>query len=394
MSRRIVWLAAVWLLAPSRAQAQTEPQEPRTATELAEHIEELMPRLEASRFAMEAALERQRAEESRETHPQVDTVTIGPLRVVTPPEQSELAARLFGEVWRDDFAGVGGSPALERRLFTFQWSVSPQHIYVSETDGTVASRLMLSRLRYRTEQSVKDRIRFEIAYALVDDFDRLRSPIARWLTGVHADDLDPTVAYRQLARAASLGGPFQGCLSGDLDACWTMDGLDEPDPFASLTDAFSEDEQRAIVERVFPLLPVSSQRLVEQAGGTTKMLECIQQKSDAVCAGMLDTELDGYLHLLLRDGRNALRWTLFFHAVDLGGEGAWDRALATADAPPGQVLTEVSGMDRRALIASWRDTVETGRPAQATFGGARWTVLVWVLIFLAFASRSTRWRLG
>lgn len=390
MSRRIVWLVA--MLHTSLVSAQQTP-EPRTAAEIARHIDEMVPRYEAARIALENALARQRAEEAREAHPTVDTIAVGPLHVVTPPDQVDLAARLFSEVWRESFANVTGSPELQRRFFTFQWKLSPEPIYMAEVLDAPVSDIWLSRFRVRTQAAVKERLRFEIAYALVEDFDR-RSALGAWLSGVRASDLDSDVAYRELALGASLGGPYRACLEGDVEACWTMNVLDAPDPHAALTDAFTHGEKQAIVARVYSLLNAMQREQVERVGGSAQMVTCLEARTDEACPDALGRDIEGYVRELLTGGSNSLRWTLFFHAVALGGEGAWERALALADAPASEMLTTVSDMDRRGLTASWLAILEEARPVHAAFGGARWTVFCWILIFLALASRSTRWRLG
>jgi len=90
-----------------------------------------------------------------------------------------------------------------------------------------------------------------------------------------------------------------------------------------------------------------------------------------------------------------LRAHALWFAVRLGGEGAWQRALERADAPPSEVLAHVSGLPIDEFLAAWRDEMIANRPdARAGLGGKGTRVLMWSLIFAALAMRSTRWRLA
>jgi hypothetical protein len=81
-------------------------------------------------------------------------------------------------------------------------------------------------------------------------------------------------------------------------------------------------------------------------------------------------------------------------AADVGGPGAWGRALERADAPMGDVLESVSGLPIEEFLTAWHDELLTHRPdAHAGLGGRGSRALLWSLIFVAFAMRSTRWRL-
>jgi hypothetical protein len=90
-----------------------------------------------------------------------------------------------------------------------------------------------------------------------------------------------------------------------------------------------------------------------------------------------------------------LRTHALWLAVSVGGSDAWGRALERADAPVVDVLEHVSGLSIQEFLTVWRDELISNRPdARAGFGGQGSRVLLWSLIFMAFAMRSTRWRLA
>jgi hypothetical protein len=86
---------------------------------------------------------------------------------------------------------------------------------------------------------------------------------------------------------------------------------------------------------------------------------------------------------------------LLWHAVEVGGDDAWARAVERSDASLAEVLRYASGQDGEQLVAGWRAALENERPsAYAGMSGVAGATLFWVLILAALAMRSTRWRLG
>jgi hypothetical protein len=392
--------AATVTLLPLPTAAVVPPQDVQSPEEVLRRIEALRPELEEARAAADEARRRQRLQEARAAHPPMDTLAVGQLRIVTPPDQSELARELFSEVWSERFANVTGSPSLAGRYFTFQWRLQPDEIYMTPpTDGGApVTRVELYRLTDRSRAAVKRRIHVALSDALAQDFAR-GSPLGGWLWGYHPGDLEPTTAFRQLSLAASLGGAFGACLGGDAGACWVAQSLvaseDPREGRDALTASFSEEDKVALVRRVYDRVITLGGRGVDRLGARNiaELDACLVQEVTGACDQFVPGRLVWYFDSA--GGGTAIRWTLFWHAVEVGGEGAWERALERLDTDPTDVLTHASGLDAEALAESWLDETLQARPTlSADLGVTRWAVFLWVLIFLALALRSTRWRLN
>jgi len=403
MSRRSVGsvlVAAAMALVPLPAAGAVPPQDAQSPDEVLRRIEVLRPELAVAREAARDARLRQRLEEAQREHPPMDTLAVGQLRIVAPPDQADLARELFSEVWGEHYANVTGSPSLAARYFTFQWRMLPEEIYMTPAadGGAPVTRVELYRFTDRSRDALKRRIRVALSDALAQDFAR-DTPIGRWLWGYHSGDLEPAVAFRQLSLAASLGGAFETCLDGDAAACWVAETLmDSPVPTESgdapLTASFSEEDKIALVRRVFDRQISIGDRRVSLLGG--RSLEdfdaCLVEKVAGACDRFVPGSLAWYFDTA--GGGTAIRWTFFWNAIRSGGPGAWERAIERPDATPAEVLTHASGLEPDQLAAGWLEETLQGRPTlSADLGVTRWAVFVWVLIFLALALRSTRWRL-
>jgi len=381
------------MLFPSSGAATVPPQDLQSPDEVRRQIEALRPELEEARASANEARLRQRIEEAQQEHPPMDTLTVGQLRIVVPPDQSELARELFSEVWSEHYANVTGSPSLASRFFTFQWRLRPEEIYTTPTadGGAPVTRVELYRFTDRSRWAVKRRIQVALSDALAQDFAR-DTPVGQWLWGYHAGDLEPIVAFRQLSLSASLGGAFRECLQGDAGACWVAESLVEsPDPREgpdALTASFSAEEKRALVQRAYDMTIGRNMR----PRRTAEIDACLRGAAADACDEFVSDGL-GWAFGSVGDDM-AMRWTLFWHAIRIGGPQAWERALERVDASPADVLTHASGLGSEELAASWLDETLQARPTlSADLAVTRWAVFIWVLIFLALALRSTRWRL-
>jgi hypothetical protein len=97
----------------------------------------------------------------------------------------------------------------------------------------------------------------------------------------------------------------------------------------------------------------------------------------------------------------AVRPLLLRHALRLGGPGALAR-LAGAEPTSHEAgeamrpwLEAAAGAPMEAVVSGWLQEVRAARPdAWAGLGRSQGTTLLWVLLFMALATRSTRWRIG
>jgi hypothetical protein len=89
------------------------------------------------------------------------------------------------------------------------------------------------------------------------------------------------------------------------------------------------------------------------------------------------------------------RASIVGEALRLGGIGSFSRLRASSDAPLRDRLAYAAGMPPEELVARWRDQVLAGRPnSQAGLLRSPFPLALWLLLFVAFALRSSRWRLG
>jgi hypothetical protein len=192
---------------------------------------------------------------------------------------------------------------------------------------------------------------------------------------------------------AGLPGPHGPCFSGDAPACWAALGLGFDGTLETLSAWYTPEERLAIASRDggwglrgSSLLTVNRLDRDDPAA-----LACAETGDQAACDALLMSAY-GWRGIEPRGDASA-RWTLLWEAVRLGGDGAWARALARAEAEPGEVLTYASGLESHALATAWHESVMAAQPPlYADLGRTRWGVLFWTLVFAAFAMRSTRWR--
>jgi hypothetical protein len=225
-SARLVFAAVALVASATVGSAGATGQEPTsspTEEELLRRIESLRPVLEEARTAMESAERQRELDEAARPRRATEIVRVGPLRILTLPEQAELAADLFGQVWREDFAGVTGSPALTGHLFVFQWAWRRGERLYIEPESTVAAparRVELTRAWVTTRGAARSRIRDAVWAALRSDLPE-SSPLGSWVGSAgypSAERVSRLVTTTQV-------DTHQACLEGDTNGCLTALGL-------------------------------------------------------------------------------------------------------------------------------------------------------------------------
>ena len=382
---RCLLLLAVLLACAGQASAQV------TDEQLAERLDSLRPVVQAAARAAEAEAatleEARRAAAQREvenTGVSLDTLRIGPFRVLAFLDQTALAREIFEEAWRETYPNVTTSRSLASTYFAFQWR-TPQRTIVPEVPSGMAVQYVdLNRVWNPTRPRVERRVRDAAAVILSQDLPP-GSPLRVWLTGwldyrTAPGYADPEAAYRQLVMTPN--GASRACLSGDVDACAVALGLrpGAPDNSAWL----SLQERQDMVEGGvgldgMPLYPHSEQART-----------CVEESDAAAC----DRALDGLVAWSVASpltGPASL--DLFWYAVRIGGTGAWVRALETDAATPAEALADVAGIDAEDLIRGWRATVLESRPdVHEGLGTRTLAASFWLLALVGLSMRSTRWR--
>ncbi len=346
---------------------------------LVRHLDSVVPLYEAAKEQEKREAARAKAHERKmaaSTQPKLDTIRVGPLRIVTPSDQAQTAQELFSSVWHGYQPAIHDSPALERTLFTFQWSFRFVPIAI---DGPV--RRVEAR-RWDARSHVEGYIRQAIGMALASDLGSTAIGQS-WYRAAVRPPPDPAGVYRELATTPSK--PNRACLDGDAHACAEALGLGvSPDSWKGW---FTPDEERDIALRRFYYFGDRHMIALQDACRNGKQRACAEIVSTfytrftrATAQGTLDP-----------DARQSLVW----FALERGGAGAWARLLAHPDATPEQALANVSGLNVDRLCGAWRRWVLRQRPdVSAGLGGGMVMAGFWILLFAGLAARSTRWRLG
>ncbi len=329
----------------------------------------------------QARLDALKAQQERAAAPRgplFDTISVGPLRIVTPPDQARTAREMFSSVWREYQPEVEDSPAFKHTLFTFQWSYTLSLIPVKGDVQRADER------RWESRATVEDRIRQAIGMALSSDLSSTRIG-RRWRPGP-VRGVDGAAVYRELATTPAK--PNRACLAGDAHACAEALGLEvSADSWKSW---LTPQEQRDIALSMDYGGEWGDRRMqaLQNACRAGRQSACSRVVADLYTRRIRPLRRPGTLN---NDARGSLLWLALQH----GGRGAWERLLADTVASPEQALTDASGLGVDQLCAAWRRWVVEQRPdVAAGFGSGMLTAGFWILLFAALAMRSTRWRLG
>ena len=191
-----------------------------------------------------------------------------------------------------------------------------------------------------------------------------------------------TLIYRQAVLASSHSA--RACLDGDPAACLTAFGLTPGD--ALLADQYTPEERLLLVRRNGSRFRGAPVELRACVGGD--LAEC-----DRLLANMLGRYQSAQNRLWTVPFGADVRASLLWYALVRGGEGAWGRLLAHADETALAALEAASGLTADALMREWRGWLLESRPVR--HAGLGMQVLkgsAWILLLIALAARSTRWR--
>lgn len=357
------------MLAPAPLVAQDRKAEEAA---LVHRLDSLMPLYGEAVGRVRAEEAAERAEALARSRVRTDTIAVGPLRVVTLPDQVGLARRFFSAAWRKYEPVVRGSPALSSTLFVFQRSNAPVKI---QLDGNVVREEFASG---PSDAYVESSIRRGVGLVLAEDY--ARTPMAReWRApGPVGPPSDPAQVYRDLAMWPSKLN--RACLDGSGLACVKALGLGREGE--SFMDWYTPEERRRIALEMMAF-DRSDMRLQNECRAD------VQTGCDQLIARIAARTGGRYPRPPLYEDRMSLVWL----ALRRGGAGAWSRLLEDPGGPAGEALTHVSGLDLAQLGSAWRSWVVAQRPREAAgFAFGELVTGLWLLLFLALAMRSTRWR--
>ena len=313
----------------------------------------------------------------RESAAPIDTIRVGTLTVLTQQDFGEVV-RLGAQAAWDTIRDLGADTLLLSGKTLFVPGPGWSNRYDRDRHRASASAIQLAR--EADGEDAAEHILSSAAMLLLDEWwDEVRS----WLGGMaELDDANQTNlgwTYVEIVTAPSQA--VRGCLLGDLGACGSALGLVEvEDPEL---EWYNADERRVVVGRRLP---------GKSADRAQSWLQCVNDSSDAACVDYLtgdaDYEVPAPLSFMARR-------TLVGVALESGGDGAYTRLLRSRDLGRETSLAAAAGLSPDSLLALWRMEVLSGAPEPTTLtqSGAA-TTLLWIMIFVAAATRSTRWRLG
>jgi hypothetical protein len=368
-------LAGAFLAAPVAAASAAGQQ---TEQELVQHLDSLVPLLKSARTRAGAA--QAAARRARATRVQTDTVTVGALTVLVLPGEDEAALDVVGGVWQRDYAAwMDASPTLAADRIFFQWSADP--VKYRSADFNV--RVVQGR-RWHPRAYMERGVREVVGRSLQNDLIGTRLGDEWGVTPVKPPET-PAHVYRQAVLAPSWAA--RACLAGEPVPCLAAFGLNAPD--APLTDRYTPEERRFLVlQNGARLGRVRAAELRACAGGG--LAEC-----DLALAGYLERYPTAQNRLWSVPFGPEVRSSLLWYALVRGGEGAWGRLLAHRGEAPLAALEAASGLDADELVLGWRAWLLASRPVQhAGLGMQALTGGMWILLLIALAARSTRWRFG
>lgn len=354
-------------------------QVPGLEQQLEVHLDTLLPLLE------EARLEAQRAVAFRDSvllarsTERLDTLLVGPVRVIVFPDQRSLAQEVVGAAWRDLGVVVARSRGLDAATFFFDGSGRrPPRILGDDVTS-------LSAPGWVRRSSLEGSTRAALGRALATDLTR---PLGAWSGSWSVGPPQrPERVYRELVTTSSRAN--RACVQGDGHACAAALGLGTPGPLPS--DWYGPEEAADLAVRLHTRWSTEAWYRRD-----LKSLAAGQRCKEDAAAGRYESCRD----FLVGQGSRvpaplglAVRQTLMWVALQEGGAGAWDRLVADAARSPEEALAAASGLPLPELMAAWRDWIESQRPAvYSGLATTRWVSFFWFLFFSFLALRSSRWR--
>jgi hypothetical protein len=358
-------------------------------TELAEigtRIEALGAHLQRARLAAERADSLRKDSLKAANQIRLDTLWVGPLRIAHRSEQKRLAREVFEEVWADFAPMVKGSESLlSEQIFVFRYGWRFEGMYL---DGPHVRNVEMSRRfgRGRLARKARDEMGRALLTALPADSAQLRE----WMGNRPLTPPDDwSWAYRDLASTPALAA--RRCYRGEIAWCWEAMGLSLGG--GGWEEWYSPEERRLLVESRYGYWLRDGTGRLRRAGLLAHA--CVNLKLDRACVVLLEDPWSQGRAPVRIPLEPDTRASLVSEALSQGGEGAFTRFVSQPEAPLRDRLSMAAGLEADTLMVRWRARVLEARPElHAGLLRSPISLALWILILVALATRSTRWRLG
>jgi hypothetical protein len=305
----------------------------------------------------------------------LDTLTYGTISLLVPPPRRAFADEVGRAVWDTIVAYFGPDtsavaptvvalvPAGRRvpLAATFQIPLRPEH----PVDYAIG--FVLNQVREREVARI-DHGRWG------EWFSQAAKAMLFW-----PSDLRLQAAYFDLATKPWSG--VRDCFAGDLGQCARVASVGPDDP---VTGHFTVEERRRIVER--------ARRDVLPLRRSAAAARCVDDGIDSACVELFQQ----HPAWIREDPLSPMtRATLIHTALDLGGEGAFGRLVASEGEDVLARLATAAGVSQDTLLATWQRRILAERPQSTTLPRLPgWLAFLWAVVFTVAATRSTRWHRG
>jgi len=364
MSRPVL-TAAMLLLVSNAAAAQPAPQEVMQRQRAL--LDSLRPRLVELRELVRIEASVRRAEAEREWESTVlDTLRLGPLRVIGVPVEVARRRNLLEDVWSEQqhlFTGLEEALAGETIVLTHGLPTRMRTLYRSRQHHELPlGSLWVDRHRPATEATIT-----RLIIKLMPD------SVRRWMTNeLPPYDVPDEEVYRRLTLLGS--SRAQACLAGDLKACAAVLGLDGSDPH----DLYTPVELARIAAR-------RSTAAVEDA-----QIDVCRDGDLSACRAVLER-----YHAVAPGAGGRAHVHFLGYAMAAAEPGMFARLRHERTGTIGERIERAAGVPLTVLLEGWHAAALATPPDSDRHGGrTRFAAVLWVAILATLAGRSTRWRIG
>ncbi len=337
----------------------------------AQDVEHYRAKVERLAAHLDAVRAQARAADSM---PALDTVEMGSRRFLVRPERRGFLAEAADITWDTLVTELGADTALIPDAPLLVEFARDERIRVPQGVG-----LYLIRHIGGTEEVAAELVR----YIKLTTWEGLDADLLQWIRSPSGfaplTKTQAEVVYTELATA-----PWESvrrCYDGEVAACARVLDLESAADTASLW--YTPEEQR---------------RAIERHGGSWWMTMTVRTSPDYI--GCVDGD-DRACAAFLNEHMWIIGWPLSVTAREsmlrvalaAGGEGVLGRLAQPGAGSTGSRLAAAAGIPRDSLIALWRDRILAAAPDQVVLtGSVGGTALLWVLLLVLIAMRSTRWR--
>ncbi|MFQ6046427.1 MAG: hypothetical protein ACE5PT_08730, partial [Gemmatimonadales bacterium] len=293
----------------------------------------------------------------------MDTVYVGPMRVLARRGEGAFAADAASIVWNRLGPALGPDSLGLRAMTVLAWE---NDVPSGDWDRTVG----VSYYRRLGESELASRMLIEIERRLFDD---LPAEYSDWVVAGVLDSLSPrrlAGLYTELATTPAPAG--RECFNGSLEGCGAYLGLEGD--YDRVISWYSPRTRRALASRARWLLRQEQPQL-----SARDLTSCVEAKMDDACIRLIRA-LD--LHPGRAPASLSARASLIRAAVDLGGPGTLGRMLDGDDSTMVGRLESSTGLPVDSVLAAWRNMVLGGEPQDpAVSRSSGWVAVFWVLVF-------------